>query len=505
MALLVALMAFGATSCSDSDDDTKKAVGDACTSADECESNKCVDSKCVADDADKKDDGADCTKADECKSGFCGEDNKCAQKADDKKDDGADCTKSDECKSALCYEGKCGIPSGDCDPSATADACINGHFITCDADFTSSEATYSVEKCADNEVCAIDGNAKGCLEECTQENETKTMCDIDNAIDADTITTQLNLTCQKVGNGLAYVVTSETNCGNDLCDTTTNKCYVAPERADNGEKCKENGDCKSAYCKIDAGATEGVCTAKAANGADCTENAACETGYCDETSKKCAVRPSSYAKKGESCTNSEECETGFCSNKLCADLPKTTDPECGTTKACAQDQICNTEFKCVAKTGDKGGYGDVCTDDTGCVDGMKCHSAQKKCRIAQEIDQSSISCEKASTTCDGNVLISCVEDPYGDPMDMEAGYVAEISLCASKGMICATTGDLAGCMRPCEDVGASYNACTSDEELTTYTCTEVNGVKVFVPKSEKCSGMAGCGVKTDNVNLSKCL
>jgi hypothetical protein len=76
----------------------KKKGGDECAKDDECDSNSCVDDKCV----DKKGTGDDCAKDDECNSGTCTS-GKCAGK----KPEGEECDSDEDCDSDRCKEGKC--------------------------------------------------------------------------------------------------------------------------------------------------------------------------------------------------------------------------------------------------------------------------------------------------------------------------------------------------------------------------------------------------------------
>jgi hypothetical protein len=76
----------------------KKKGGDECAKDDECDSNSCVDDKCV----DKKGTGDECAKDDECSSGTCTS-GKCAGK----KPEGEECDSDEDCDSDRCNEGKC--------------------------------------------------------------------------------------------------------------------------------------------------------------------------------------------------------------------------------------------------------------------------------------------------------------------------------------------------------------------------------------------------------------
>ena len=76
----------------------KKKGGDDCAKDSECDSNSCVDDKCV----DKKAVGDDCAKDDECNSGTCSS-GKCAGK----KAEGEECEADEDCDSGHCKDDKC--------------------------------------------------------------------------------------------------------------------------------------------------------------------------------------------------------------------------------------------------------------------------------------------------------------------------------------------------------------------------------------------------------------
>ncbi len=517
----------------------KKADGADCTAADECKSNKCEAGKCVAAESEKKADGADCTAADECKSNKC-EAGKCVADTTEKKADGADCADHDECNSSICHQGKCGLPST-CSVS-DEDYCAGNIYVHCDVDLTTggeaeNEPTFVVNACGQSKACVVSGTDKGCFETCTKAGESKTECDKENNTTEDNHPKELvSYQCTQVDDKLVFVVDETKDCGNALCDTFTNSCSG---EAAVGVKCQDDNQCKSSYCDKAADATQGVCADKKAADAECTRDSACQSGYCKESTHKCtakaendadcdvnadctsnycsktgdaakgkcAAKPSGYDENGKACTDSAICLSGYCNGSVCADKPVIAKAgDCSDTKKCENNKICSKDFKCVDKDGEKGGYGDACTSDENCADGLKCYTNQNKCRLAQVVDKDDSACTGLSTRCEGNVLIACENDPYGgeDGGWGSTSYVASISACAAQGNVCATQNGKSECMAPCDTVGASYKECTGEDGkmLTTYTCTEVNSVKVFVPTSIECPGIAGCN-PTQN-NSAKC-
>ena len=502
-------------------------------------SNKCEAGKCVAAESEKKADGADCTAADECKSNKC-EAGKCVADTTEKKADGADCADHDECNSSICHQGKCGLPST-CSVS-DEDYCAGNIYVHCDVDLTTggeaeNEPTFVVNACGQSKACVVSGTDKGCFETCTKAGESKTECDKENNTTEDNHPKELvSYQCTQVDDKLVFVVDETKDCGNALCDTFTNSCSG---EAAVGVKCQDDNQCKSSYCDKAADATQGVCADKKAADAECTRDSACQSGYCKESTHKCtakaendadcdvnadctsnycsktgdaakgkcAAKPSGYDENGKACTDSAICLSGYCNGSVCADKPVIAKAgDCSDTKKCENNKICSKDFKCVDKDGEKGGYGDACTSDENCADGLKCYTNQNKCRLAQVVDKDDSACTGLSTRCEGNVLIACENDPYGgeDGGWGSTSYVASISACAAQGNVCATQNGKSECMAPCDTVGASYKECTGEDGkmLTTYTCTEVNSVKVFVPTSIECPGIAGCN-PTQN-NSAKC-
>src|SRR6185437_3092943 len=76
--------------------------GEDCGKDSDCDSNSCMDDKCV----DKKAVGDDCSKDDECNSGTCSS-GKCAGK----KAEGEDCEADEDCDSGYCEDDKCSASS----------------------------------------------------------------------------------------------------------------------------------------------------------------------------------------------------------------------------------------------------------------------------------------------------------------------------------------------------------------------------------------------------------
>jgi hypothetical protein len=81
----------------------KKPGGEDCQKSSECDSNSCVDEKCV----DKKSTGDECSADSECTSGECAG-GKCAGK----KAEGEECESDEECDSNRCKEDKCTASGG---------------------------------------------------------------------------------------------------------------------------------------------------------------------------------------------------------------------------------------------------------------------------------------------------------------------------------------------------------------------------------------------------------
>ena len=514
----------------------KKADGADCTAADECKSNKCEAGKCVAAESEKKADGADCTAADECKSNKC-EAGKCVAAESEKKADGADCAAHDECNSSICHQGKCGLPST-CSVS-DEDYCAGNIYVHCDVDLTTggeaeNEPTFVVNACGQSKACVVSGTNKGCFETCTKAGESKTECDKENNTTEDNHPKELvSYQCTQVDDKLVFVVDKTKDCGNALCDTFTNSCSG---EAAVGVKCQDDNQCKSSYCDKAADATQGVCADKKAADAECTRDSACQSGYCKESTHKCtaraendaacdvnadctsnfckktgdaakgtcATKPSGYEENGKACENGSKCISGYCDGSVCADKPKASVGECSDTKKCEGNKVCSKDFKCVAKAGEKGGYGDTCADDTKCAEGLKCNKG--KCGLEDEVTAGSQECTSESVSCVGNVKLGCgaiYDSPDPGPWDEPVGYSKNVKACAQDGNVCVKSGKVADCMAPCDKVGASYQLCTTVDDyydhLTTYTCTDVDGVKVFVPSSVACD----CNADPNN-NYGKC-
>ena len=567
ISLLIALMGLGFVSCSDDDDSSAGKNGDKCTQNSDCASNYCESGKCapakaadgskckvdsdcvsnlcqqetcVAQKNDKRDDGQECESNDDCKSNKCDETtHKCVAAESEKKADGADCAAHDECNSSICHQGKCGLPST-CSVS-DEDYCAGNIYVHCDVDLTTggeaeNEPTFVVNACGQSKACVVSGTNKGCFETCTKAGESKTECDKENNTTEDNHPKELvSYQCTQVDDKLVFVVDKTKDCGNALCDTFTNSCSG---EAAVGVKCQDDNQCKSSYCDKAADATQGVCADKKAADAECTRDSACQSGYCKESTHKCtakaendadcdvnadctsnycsktgdaakgkcAAKPSGYDENGKACTDSAKCLSGYCNGSVCADKPVIAKAgECSDTKKCEGNKVCSKDFKCVAKAGEKGGYGDTCADDTKCAEGLKCNKG--KCGLEDEVTAGSQECTSESVSCVGNVKLGCgaiYDSPDPGPWDEPVGYSKNVKACAQDGNVCVKSGKVADCMAPCDTVGASYKECTGEDGkmLTTYTCTEVNSVKVFVPTSIECPGIAGCN-PTQN-NSAKC-
>ena len=566
ISLLIALMGLGFVSCSDDDSSAgkngdkctqnsdcasnycesgkcapaKAADGSKCKVDSDCVSNLCQQETCVAQKNDKRDDGQECESNDDCKSNKCDETtHKCVAAESEKKADGADCAAHDECNSSICHQGKCGLPST-CSVS-DEDYCAGNIYVHCDVDLTTggeaeNEPTFVVNACGQSKACVVSGTNKGCFETCTKAGESKTECDKENNTTEDNHPKELvSYQCTQVDDKLVFVVDKTKDCGNALCDTFTNSCSG---EAAVGVKCQDDNQCKSSYCDKAADATQGVCADKKAADAECTRDSACQSGYCKESTHKCtakaendadcdvnadctsnycsktgdaakgkcAAKPSGYDENGKACTDSAKCLSGYCNGSVCADKPVIAKAgECSDTKKCEDNKICSKDFKCVDKVGEKGGYGDTCADDTKCAEGLKCNKG--KCGLEDEVTAGSQECTSESVSCVGNVKLGCgaiYDSPDPGPWDEPVGYSKNVKACAQDGNVCVKSGKVADCMAPCDTVGASYKECTGEDGkmLTTYTCTEVNSVKVFVPTSIECPGIAGCN-PTQN-NSAKC-
>ena len=488
--------------------------GEACTKNEECKSNKCENDKCVA-DGGLKDDGEACTKNEECKSNKC-ENDKCVANVE-LKDDGDDCTKNEECKSAVCFGGKCGIPTGTSCTVQDKDACSGNTFVHCNIDLSvggeDNEGVLEVVTCGESEACVVSDSASGCLAKCDKVGDEKTACDLDSDTGDGGFTRVVSYKCESVNDKLVFVPGESKDCGNALCDTFTNTCTG---EAGVGVPCEYDNQCESRYCEIAADAEEGVCAEKKADGSDCSGNNACASGYCkastgqctskaendaecdaDEDCKsnfcskdaeaekgKCADVPSGLLENGANCDDSAKCLSAYCDGTVCADKPEAPSVECNLTVKCAEGKICGKDFTCIDKPADKVGFNDACDADADCADGLKC-SKQKKCRIAADVDLAGYECTEASVSCQNGVKLTCEEDGWSDPWDPT--FSSYTTVCAQDGKVCATSGSVSECMVPCDKVGASYKVCDNDfETLVTYTCTEVDGVKVFVPQAQTC-------------------
>ena len=389
----------------------------------------------------------------------------CNGKCVDTQTDNANCGGcGKKCDSGnVCSGGECRIPVGTSCTAQDKDACSGNTFVHCNIDLSvgsdDNEGVLEVVMCGESEACVISDSANGCLQKCE-----KTACDLDSDTGDGGFTRVVSYKCESVNDKLVFMPGESKDCGNALCDTFTNTCTG---EAGIGAQCQYDNHCASRYCEMAKDATEGVCTKKKANGSVCAGDSACASGYCKESTGKCTAKaengadcdvkddcksdfcskgtgaekgkcadaPSGFLKNGENCTDSAKCLSAYCDGTVCADKPAAPSVECGLAAKCAEGKICSKDFKCIDKPADKVGFNDACNADADCADGLKC-SKQKKCRIAADVK-----------------------------------------------------------------VGASYKECVGSEydNLVTYTCTEVDGVKVFVPAVQSC----GCRAIPEN-NSAQC-
>ena len=529
ISFLITLMGLGFVSCGEDDSGSSlAAIGEECAQNGDCASNYCEANKCAV---PKAENGADCKVDSDCKSNKC-ENDKCVANVE-LKDDGDDCTKNEECKSAVCFGGKCGIPTGTSCTVQDKDACSGNTFVHCNIDLSvggeDNEGVLEVVTCGESEACVVSDSASGCLAKCDKVGDEKTACDLDSDTGDGGFTRVVSYKCESVNDKLVFVPGESKDCGNALCDTFTNTCTG---EAGVGVPCEYDNQCESRYCEMAADAEEGVCAEKKADGSDCSGNNACASGYCkastgqctskaendaecdaDEDCKsnfcskdaeaekgKCADVPSGLLENGANCTDSAKCLSAYCDGTVCADKPAAPSVECNLTVKCAEGKICSKDFTCIDKPADKVGFNDACDADADCADGLKC-SKQKKCRIAADVDLAGYECTEASVSCQNGVKLTCEEDGRSDPWDPDPTFSSYTTVCAQDGKVCATSGSVSECMVPCDKVGASYKECVGSEydNLVTYTCTEVDGVKVFVPQAQTCD----CRVIPEN-NSAQC-
>lgn len=528
---------------------TKNPVGGECGINADCESNRCDGTTKLCVDAstdDKKPVGGACKVDSDCQSNKCDADTKkCVDSSStgDKKADGEACTADAECQSNTCDADtkKCITPEspklpvdGSVCEASFEDSCIDNHAVTCGSDEDdgegSAELVYSVKACDTGSQCVVDGGTAKCLEKCDTLDETKRACDGDSGADGETLKASFELTCKAFGEAKLWSVTKTVQCS-QTCVVDSGLCEEeepAVERKEDGAECTTDDECKSLRCAeneesklvctpklaldvactdssdCDSGrcaresleATEGVCKAKINLGeADvCLENTDCNSDNCILVGEQKLCKALGLKADGEGCSAGGECGSGFCNaDSLCAVEIKPAVHFCKSAADCTEEgQVCGAEYTCVASA--KKGISEECVADDECADGLKCGKSGK-CDHKAIVDNAG-DCASVSTTCDGQVLVTCDEDPWGTvDEDENVKLVYSTKACPKSDQVCHTVEGKASCYALCETLGGTKTLCEEEgsDNYYIYTCTEVDGLKVYVPgASQACSGSATC-------------
>lgn len=114
----------------------------------------------------------------------------------------------------------------------------------------------------------------------------------------------------------------------------------------NGQKCKDDSQCDSEFCKNPGWFSSNKCEAKLANGQECDHDKHCVSNYCKRTSfwkaKKCETNtgPVGSLSKGAKCDRNAECKSQICEDIL--SFKKCVTKETG--ESCSENNNCDSGF-----------------------------------------------------------------------------------------------------------------------------------------------------------------
>ncbi len=372
--------------------DAKKAAGEACTAATQCQSGVCTAGKCAA----TCNVNADCPSGQGCQKPTTGP-GTCAPLGS--KANGAPCAASLDCGSGLCVNlgagpvcakpctanSQCaadqvctGITGGGGACTAAPKKVPDGGACKASSDCASNlcvgnaTSALCVAACSANKPCAsgydcvpLQGGGGACLKAATkkpagQPCQTGGDCQSSLCI-ADTPTSGICLDdCTASGNCLAGFSCQKLQGGKSAC------FQLGPAQV--GDKCTDTMDCQSAKCLIDG--NQKYCTKACAADPECPCGMSCVavTG-----GKVCATGPKvACVPAGSACAASSECATGACVGKVCAEVCSIYAANgCPTGQKCLRLQPGGADGVC-AKAGSVAA-GAPCAKDPECATGF-CHA-----------------------------------------------------------------------------------------------------------------------------------
>lgn len=497
----------GISSDPDAVADAGPAVGDKCTSHDECAhvgsntgcaAGRCNNGTCTTVHAPKGklcqlpgqlvtecqesqcnglgsckvialDDGDSCGDTlcgDACKSGQC--------KKNSPKDDGNPCTVE------YCKGGINGVDSNtnpnvvcsDGDPCTHEDSCVEGQCkgkkqpcddgVACTIDWCDAEKGCQVLPadglCADANACVVMGCDKtaGC--------QVKTFNKGQGCNDGNPCTSGDN--CNSLG----------------TCVGSTNDCKCATS-AD----CKSDNKCNPLVCQA------GSCVVDKSAAVVCSKDAdsLCATNLCDPATGKCVIKPLKQGKEcddGNPCTSKSTCESGAC--KGSADV-KCDDGNTCTLDTCAPEQGC----KFIA-SGAACDDGNVCTVSDVCQGNGVCAGALKSCN---DKDPCTVdSCSGADGACTHKKKPDCLGCKA--EADCDDGNTCTQDICQQNGQ-CANLSQ-PNCVKKC----TSAAECNDNQVCTLDGCN--NGKCEHKPKpgcTPACKNHSDCddGIKCTDDTCTK--
>jgi RHS repeat-associated protein len=453
--------------------------GNACTTADSCQSGTCTGTAvtCTAQDqchtagtcnpstgvcsnpnkanGTTCSDGNACTTADSCQSGTC-------------TGTAVTCTAQDQCHTA----GTCNQSTGVCSNPVAANGttCSDGNACTTADSCQSGTCTGTAVTCTAQDQCHVAGTCNQSTGICSNPVAANgTTCSDGNA--CTTADSCQSGTCT----GTAVTCTAQDQChAAGTCNPSNGTCSNPPIA--NGTTCNDGNACTTSdSCQ------SGTCTGTAVT---CTAQDQCHTaGTCNPANGTCSNPPvanGTTCNDGNACTTSDSCQTGTCT---------------GTAVTCmAQDQ-CHTAGTCNPSNGTCSNppvaNGTTCSDGNACTAGDSCQAgsctgvtvncmALDQCHNAGICDQATGLCSNPAvadgTTCnDGNACTTSDTCHAGNCGGNQVNCSAP-DQCHSAGTCDPSTGACNNPLvldgTPCSD----GSACTTGEMCTSGVCGGGTGV-----------------------------